>query len=87
MFHIDATFEDIRIVASRLQDSGEYSVTFNDNATGRQATRTLTAEQLDYILRCNLAANGEPTTVTTDEIYSKLAELIISLSDDLRPIP
>lgn len=84
MFHIDATFEDLRITATS-EDGTIYNTTFVDNLEGLSRTIALPAEQLTMILAFNLHCDGEPEGY--EKFYTVLEPIFKDWSNNLRPIP
>jgi len=85
MFHIDATFEDIRIIA-QSQEGHEYDVILADGNTGKQDTlKCLSASHLAMIFAFNLDINGEPEGF--EQFYAALEPVLAHLPRELRPIP
>jgi len=84
MFHIDATFEDIRLVANS-QDGHDYAVLLVDGLSGKSEEITFSASQLGMILAFNLDPRGEP--VGFEQFYAELEPLLAHLPKELRPIP
>lgn len=84
MFHIDATFEDTRIIATSLEGP-EYNVLVSDNLSGQTRELKLTAEQLSMILAINLDEDGTPPGY--EEFYRQLEPLFKGIPKELRPIP
>ena len=85
MFHIDATFEDMRLIATS-EDGNDYNVILSDALTGKQTTLVVTPAELSYILAVNLNPEGEiflNVEHAGDSIRGKVAKLPI----ELRPIP
>ena len=62
MFHIDATFEDIRIIATNTTGTigSTWQVNIVDGLTGQTKQVELTYQQLNMVLAFNLDPNGEP---------------------------
>ena len=87
MFHIDATFEDLRLITSKNGNSEGWMLKLADNATGEEWSGVITDQQLDDILAFNLHINGMPITSTIDERYARLDELVKRIPEALRPIP
>ena len=94
MFHIDATFEDIRIIARQpkpgegngsLPPGMEYFVRFIDMFTGESKQLVLPVSQLDMILQFNLHPDGEPEHY--QEFYEILEPIFKDWPSSLRPIP
>lgn len=85
MFHIDATFEDIRIIATS-QEGHEYDVILADGNTGETGElKALSASHLGMILAFNLNSNGEPEGF--EQFYAALEPILAHLPRELRPIP
>lgn len=84
MFHIDSTFEDIRIIATS-QDNCGYEALISDSLSGDSASLHLTAKQLSMIMAFNLHPDGEP--LGFESFYAELEPLIAHLPRALRPIP
>lgn len=88
MFHIDATFEDIRVIADGipLSTSGiNYDCSFMDHVTGATREIRLTDKQLSMIIQINLDNNGEP--VGYEAMYEELEPIFKDWPNELRPIP
>jgi len=86
MLHIDATFEDMRIIASSTgQDDGTWAVTIFDSCTGQKAGLIISYQQLTMILAFNLDPNGEPEGF--EKFYEELNPLFVGWPCNLRPIP
>lgn len=83
MFHIDAQFEDSRIIAHSL-DGANYDVLISDNFTGDQREVMLTPLQLSYIMAINLDNDGEPEGVA--DMYVELEPIFKDWPNHLRPI-
>jgi len=84
MFHIDMTFEDMRIVAN--SDHGfTYDTKFHDNLTGESRSINLSAEQLSFVMQINLHLDGERDGC--DKMYDELEPLFKDFPNNLRPIP
>lgn len=84
MFHIDAQFEDQRIIAHSL-DGANYDVEISDNLTGNLREVKLTAKQLSHIMAINFDMDGEPAGV--EEMYVTLEPIFKNWPNHLRPIP
>jgi hypothetical protein len=84
MFHIDATFEDTRIIADS-EDGHNYLVRIHDNCTGVSQDINLSSEDLAAIISCNLHPDGEPD-LSFDRLQ-KLQEVFADWPLELRPIP
>lgn len=84
MFHIDAQFEDTRIVA-HSEDGALYETVISDNLTGKSRTVQLSAEQLSYVMQFNLHPDGEPEGM--DAMYEVLNPIFEGWPLELRPIP
>ena len=88
MFHIDATFEDLRMIAGQVPggESGlQYSVEFHDNRTGISRTEVFSASHLGMIFAINLKPDGAPEGV--EDMYEELEPLLVGWPQELRPIP
>lgn len=84
MFHIDATFEDTRIIA-RSDDGNTYQVLLSDADTGEIHEMTLTQEQLAMVMAFNLSNDGTPQGY--EEYYKVLEPLLVNCPPECRPIP
>jgi len=84
MFHIDAQFEDSRIIASS-RDGASYDVEISDNLTGNLRKVKLTPLQLSYIMAINFDNDGEPEGVV--DMYAELEPIFKDWPNHLRPIP
>ena len=79
MFHIDATFEDMRLIATS-EDGNDYNVILSDALTGKQTMLVVTPAELSYILAVNLNPEGEiflNVEHARDSIRGKIAKLPI----------
>jgi hypothetical protein len=84
MFHIDATFEDTRIIATSLEGH-DYTVLIADNLSGQTGELKLTSKQLSMIFAINLDIDGTPAGY--EEFYKQLEPLFEGTPKELRPIP
>lgn len=84
MFHINSTFENLRIIATS-DKGGDYQVNLIDNCTGKQYRLNMTAEQLQMVLAFNLSDNGEPDGFA--DYYKTLEPLLAQCPPECRPIP
>lgn len=85
MFNIDATFEDCRIQAGS-DDGKSWKMAVIDQHKGDVSpVITVTPQQLDYILRMNLDADGMPEGY--EQMYEVLEPLFKDWPTNLRPIP
>ena len=94
MFHIDATFEDLRIIAREpvldevdvFEPVGtEYMVKIIDSLTGNFKEIILPADHLSMILQFNLNVGGEPKNY--EEYYKVLEPIFKGWPKQLRPFP
>jgi len=88
MFIIDATFEDMRIQATALDEGRvgtDWQVTFTDNHKGGSKIEVLTPEQLTMVLAFNLHPEGEPEGFK--QMYEVLEPIFKDYPINLRPIP
>ena len=84
MFHIDATFEDMRMIA-RSDDGNTYQVLLSDADTTETHELTLTHEQLAMVMAFNLHNDGEPQG--HEDSYKVLEPLLVNCPPECRPIP
>lgn len=85
MFHVDMTFEDIRIIADMREKVGIYTTILHDNLTGESRSLDLTPKQLGYVFAFNMDNNGEPEGF--EKMYQELEPLLVGIPLNLRPIP
>ena len=85
MFHIDATFEDIRLIASS-EEGTDYNVVISDALTGKQTTLVLTPAELSYILAVNLNPEGK-IFLNVEHAGDSIRGKVARLPQELRPIP
>lgn len=87
MFYIDATFEDLRLIATSTQFGANYNVRLIDNLSGEESMVPLTDEQLQMVLAFNLHADGEPDDYR--HFYDVLEPIFLEykVSANCRPIP
>jgi hypothetical protein len=84
MFHIDATFEDTRMIA-RSEDGHTYQVMLSDSDTLNTHGLELTQEQLAMVMAFNLHNDGEPQGY--EKFYEVLEPLLVDCPPECRPIP
>jgi len=85
MFHVDLTFEDMRIVA-QSPDGATYHTKFLDNLTGQERViLNLSSNHLRMIFAFNMDNNGEPEGF--EKFYEELEPLFVGWPIELRPIP
>lgn len=84
MFHIDATFEDTRLIATSKDGHG-YDAILTDNLTGAQFTLPLKTAHLAMVLAINLHPDGEPDGF--EAMYAELEPLLLDCPLVCRPIP
>ena len=85
MFHIDATFEDMRLIASSKEGT-DYDVVISDAFTGKQTTLVVTPAELSYILAVNLSPEGE-VFLNVEHAGDSIRGKVAKLPQELRPIP
>jgi len=82
MFHVDCTFEDLRIIADSA-DGKVYDVEFHELFIGEHKTITITSPQLMYIINFNMN-NSKPEGF--EKIYESLKPLFVDWPNTIRPI-
>ena len=88
MFHIDATFGDLRMTARQVpseQPEPQYSVEFHDNMTGISRAEVVSISHLSMIFAINFHPDGTPEGI--EDMYKELEPLLIGWPQELRPIP
>jgi hypothetical protein len=84
MFHVDCTFEDMRIIGDS-EEGDIYTIEISDNHTGKHKVISITSKQLSYILAFNLDNGGEPEGF--EKMYEELEPLFVGWPIELRPMP
>lgn len=86
MFHIDATFEDCRIIARNMESQvGFMEVEFHDTMTGKYATLIIGLVDLGKILA--YAASGLDGDDLPSITYDEVAAIVKDLPVECRLIP
>lgn len=84
MFHIDTTFEDVRIIAHSASGH-EYQVVLVGRVSGQMHEMVLSAAQVSMVMQFNLHPDGEPEGF--ERFYEVLEPLLGDCPAACRPIP